>query len=336
MTLRSLRLRTPGAVTAALATVLAAVLGVALLASLLVSPAQAMPARPATAAPSAAPGTDPSQDYPRMPRECVAPSKKIPVEPVACSLAGFDAARPTVLLWGDSHAWMFIPALQAAAAGRDVNLVVVTMGSCPPMNNAVATGSAAPACYRSNALGIQTARRLAASGQPYRIILSGSWERYVLARQRGDRRSYIGRMAAAMRDGLPRLVRTLDALGADVDVIGQVATVPGRRGGCPAGEEPYACAVPRARALPDATRTGNYLARTLRPLLGARRTIDVTPYFCTALACEGTVGSTLTWFDDLHISASMSTEMAPYFAPTVDAVAPPAPEEPCAIPIICP
>jgi hypothetical protein len=298
-----------------------------------------VPTGPSTVASTAAPATDPSQDYPRMPSECTAPHEKIPAEPVVCALTGYDPDRPTVMLWGDSHAWMFIPALQAAAAGREVNLVAVTMGSCPPMNNGVAPGDVAPACYRSNALGIQTARRLAASGQPYRIILAGSWERYVLARKRGDLRSYIGRMAAAMRDGLPRLVRTLDALGADVDVIGQVATVPGRRGGCPAGEEPYACAVPRARALPEAIPTRNYVARTLRPLLGSRPAIDVTPHFCTPRACHGTVGSTFTWFDDLHISASMSTELAPYLAPVVDAVAPP-PSEPeestCTIPIICP
>lgn len=298
---------------------------------------------PVTSVPAAAGGAvraaDPAQDYPQMPVECTPAARKIPTTPVACALNAFEPDRPTVLLWGDSHAWMFIPALQAAVEERDVNLVVVTMGSCPPMDNAVARGAAVPDCFRSNEIGIRTVEMLAAAGQPYRVVLSGSWERYVNARATGDRRSYIGRMAQAMTDGLPRLARTLDSLGADVDVIGQVATVPTRRAACAAGEAPYVCPVSRAKAMPDVVPTRAYVAKVLRPVLGSRPAIDVSPYFCDDTTCRGTVGSTLTWFDDLHLSATMSAELAPFFTPTVDAVAPAPPAveaQPCTIPIICP
>lgn len=315
---------------ALLVTVLTAVLTAAL-----PSPAQAV--RPLAEGP-ASPGADPAEDYPALPQECTPRREKIPVQPVVCDLNGFDEARPTVLLWGDSHAWMFLPALQAAAEGREVNLLAVLMGSCPPMDNAVTSGAEVAPCFRSNALGVRTVRRLAAGDQPYRVVLAGSWERYVLARDAGDRRTYIGKMAEAMRDGLPRLVKRLDTLGADVDVVAQVATVPERRGACAVGEAPYACAVPRARALPEEALTSTYVATTFGRVLGTRAPIDVTPTLCTERICQGTVGSTLTWFDDLHLSASMASTLSPYFAPTVDAVAPPPPlQEPtCTIPIICP
>lgn len=331
-----------------------AVLLVGLLGPLLASPAGALSPLPTTstsAATSATPTTsgpvaraqDPRRDYPRMPAECVPSREKIPAKPTVCALTDFDKSLPTVLLWGDSHAWMFIPALRRAAEGRQVNLVAVMMGSCPPMDNAVKPNAKVPPCYRSNSLGIRTAKRLAMLDKPFRVVLSGSWERYVHALKTGEHSTYIGRMAKAMREGTPRLAQTLRSIGAQVDVIGQVATVPTKRSTCAAGEEPYRCRVSRATALPEQTSTRNWVAKNLRPVLGSRPTIDVTPYICDSRVCNGTVGSTLTWFDDLHLSASMAAEMAPYLQPSVDAVAPapepepePEPEPTCTIPILCP
>jgi hypothetical protein len=264
----------------------------------------------------------PNQDYPRMPLRCATPKEKIPSKPVVCGLNTYDATRPTVVLWGDSHSWMFIPALKAAVQGRDVNLVGVMMGSCPPMDNNVKATDSAPACYRSNALGIDVARRLEANGQPYRIVLSGSWQRYVHARKVGDRSSYVGMMAQAMRQGTPRLVRTLRTIGSEVDVIGQVATVPETHRRCARGNVPYSCQLARRRSLPEAAATRDYVTQTLKPLLGSRKPIDVNGRFCNPTVCKGLVGSTHTWFDDLHLSATMSTSLASYFTATVDAVAP--------------
>lgn len=292
----------------------------------------------ATAAERARP---PAQDFPRMPRRCATPKEKIPSKPVVCGLNRYDSGRPTVVLWGDSHSWMFIPALKAAVAGRGVNLVAVMMGSCPPMDNQVKATAAAPACFRSNALGIEVARKLEARGEAYRIVLAGSWQRYVHARKVGDRSSYVGQMAQAMRQGTPRLARTLKAIGARVDVVGQVATVPEKRRRCAKGNVPYACQLARGKALPEAAETRRYVASALRPVLGGRAPIDVNDRFCTASVCKGTVGSVRTWFDDLHLSATMSGTLASYFEDTVDAVSPSTsePSEPevptCPLPILC-
>ncbi len=271
----------------------------------------------------AAKARKPSQDFPRMPRVCATPKEKIPAKPVVCGLNRFDADRPTIVLWGDSHSWMFIPALKKAVAGRDINLVAVMMGSCPPMDNQVKATDSVPACFRSNALGIEVARRLEAGDQPYRIVLNGSWQRYVHARKVRDRASYVGMMAVAMRKGTPRLARTLKAIGSEVDVIAQVATVPERHRKCAKGNLPYSCQLARGKALPEAAATRSYVADALRPVLGSRKPIDVNPRFCGPKVCRGLVGSTHTWFDDLHLSATMSSSLAPYFAATVNAVRPP-------------
>ncbi|MCW2812872.1 MAG: acyltransferase [Nocardioides sp.] len=318
------------------ATVLTALLAT-VLATLAPSTAGAQLAPERTSA--AATSRPPAQDFPRMPRRCATPKEKIPSKPVVCGLNRYDGTRPTVVLWGDSHSWMFIPALKAAVAGRGVNLVAVMMGSCPPMDNQVQPTDSAPACFRSNALGIEVARKLEARGKPYRIVLAGSWQRYVHARKVGDRSSYVGMMAQAQRQGTPRLARTLRSIGAKVDVVGQVATVPLVRRRCAKGNVPYACQLPRAKALPEAVATRQYVAGALRPVLGSRKQIDVNPVFCTAQVCKGLIGSTHTWFDDLHISATRAATLASYFEATVDAVDPLQPEEPeepgCTIPLLC-
>lgn len=322
----------------------------ALLAALLVtssstSASAVVPVVEAASAPALAPAAKarkPSQDFPRMPRRCATPKEKIPSKPVVCGLNRFVSSRPSIVLWGDSHSWMFIPALKEAVRGRNINLVAVMMGSCPPMDNQVKATDAAPACFRSNALGIAVARKLQTGNQPYRIVLAGSWQRYVHARKVGDRTSYVGQMAIAMRKGTPRLARTLRTIGSKVVVIGQVATVPERHRSCPKGNDPYACQLPRKSSLPEAVATRDYVARALRPVLGGRPTIDVNREICTAKVCKGVIDGTRTWFDDLHLSATKSASLASYFAATVDAVAPPSPgtepEEPgsgCSIPILC-
>lgn len=271
--------------------------------------------------PSPANAADPSRDYPRMPRQCATAAEKIPSKPTVCQLNTFDKDRSTVVLWGDSHSWMFIPALKKAAQGKNLNLLAVMMGSCPPMDNQADQDDQVAACFKSNALGIDLARRLEAHGKPYRIVLAGSWQRYLHALKVNDTSSYVGVMAKAMRKGTPRLVRTLEAIGSQVDVIGQVATVPPVRRRCPQGNDPYACSLPRAKALPELGATRTYLRETFKPLLGTRAPIDVNPYICNAKVCKGKVDGVRTWFDDLHLSASMSTLMSSYLARSVDSVA---------------
>jgi peptidoglycan/LPS O-acetylase OafA/YrhL len=54
-------------------------------------------------------------DVPEMPAECLRGDDVIPSRPGRCDLVPYEIGRPTVMLWGDSHAWMYIPALEAAA-----------------------------------------------------------------------------------------------------------------------------------------------------------------------------------------------------------------------------
>lgn len=281
----------------------------------------------------------PKNDHATMPRKCVAPKDLIPQNPTICNLNTFRDQRATVVLWGDSHAWMMIPALRRASGNKNVNLVAVVMGGCPPMDNQLQPDDKAPDCYKSNDLAIRYVRELKADGEGVRVVLAGSWQRYLHAIRVRDQ-SYTGTMARAMLKATPRLMKTLAGMKVGVDVVGQVATVPDTTADCKAGNLPYSCDLPLAKSMPEKAATRKWLVRTMKPLAGSRAPIDVTPFFCNAQVCHGKVGKTHTWWDDLHLSASMSQRLRAYLKPSVEAAIsdhPTAsePEDPgCTIPIL--
>ncbi len=291
---------------------------------------------------SSASAASPRNDHATMPRACVARADLIPQEPVLCPLNKTQKDRPTVLLWGDSHAWQMIPALRRAAGGKDVNIVAIVMGGCPPMDNDVAEGRPAPKCFQANDIAIEFTRDLIKSGEGHRVLLAASWQRYREALKVGDQ-SYTGDMARAMRQGTPRLMRTLARMGAEVDVVGQVATVPDQTAPCKKGNLPYSCDVARNKALADSVGTKRYLTNVMKPLASDASLINVNGYFCGPTTCHGLVGATHTWWDDLHISATMSRKLAGYLRPTTQAAdesrpgaVPAVPGGPgCAVPLLC-
>jgi len=292
---------------------------------------------------SPASAVKPKNDHARMPRTCAKPAELIPQVPTVCHLNDFKAKRPTVLLWGDSHAWMMIPALKTAAKGKQVNLVAVVMGGCPPMDNRVKSTDSAPSCHRSNALALEYITQLRQSGSAVRVLLGGSWGRYrqAVKTKTGDYTAQIGRQ---MRTATPRLMKKLAKRSVLTDVIGQVAIVPAKRRKCAAGEKPFVCDVVRRKALPDEKGTKQWLKRAMKPLAGNRNPINING-FCDQKVCHGKVGKWYTWWDDLHISATMSRKVHKVIKPTINRVIkqaaanedkakdPPVSTNPCPIPI---
>ncbi|CAN5497359.1 hypothetical protein BH09ACT12_BH09ACT12_17810 [soil metagenome] len=265
---------------------------------------------------SSAHAVKPKNDHAKMPRSCVDPADLIPQEPTLCNLTPFEDDRPTVVLWGDSHAWQMIPGLEKAAKGKDLNLVAIVMGGCPPMDNALKPDESAPKCYKSNELAIDYVRDLVNGGEGHRVLLAASWQRYRQAVKDKDQ-SYTGQMGRAMRRATPRLMKTLGAMQAEVDVVGQVATVPAKRPSCRAGNTPYSCDLKRNQALADSVGTKRYLTKLMKPLADDASLINVNGFFCEGKVCHGKVGKLHTWWDDLHLSASMSRKLRGYFKPTI-------------------
>ncbi len=124
-------------------------------------------------------------------------------------------------------------------------------------------------------------------------------------------------MVALSHEGTPLLFKRLGKLGVDVDVIAQAAVIPERVKSCSAGEDPYGCDIPRWRALREEGRTDSWLRGQMTRLAGDPGYIQTTGAYCNALVCGGNVGGIYTWYDRLHLSATRTKALAPYFRPSI-------------------
>lgn len=312
----------PGLLTRSLrsSALLAAVLTASALVAVLLVDGQALALRaaaPASADALAARAVSPDVDFPRLPRECVKPKDKIPQKPGPCYLTDFQVQRPTIVLWGDSHAYHHIPAIRQAVRGQDVNFLVFIAGACPPM---VRHTDEQDTCSTINRQALAFVSRLHDHGRQVTVLLSAYWHWYLSTLERIDAgetpeadEKYIFVQSRKFRRGVPRAFRTLGRLGVEVDVIGPTPTVPDVVDPCSRGETPYACRITRGRALPDERRTRAYVVTQMRSLAGRPRLINLKARICDSRYCYGRRDGVYTWYDQVHLSASFSRTTTSYF-----------------------
>lgn len=263
------------------------------------------------------------RDVPTMPAGCFGPGQASTNPDHPCHLNSFKQSRPTVVLWGDSHAWQMIPATTAAVQRTGVNLVSFVAGSCAPLK--VHRRTPEGVCERSNAAALAYVTSLHRQGRGVKVLLGSNWSGFRVAYRRlmleqvgidSGYEPYTKKMVMLSHEGTPALFTRLGSLGVDVDVIAQAAVVPDHTLPCPAGQEPYQCDIARWRALPEEGRTSTWLKEQLSKITGRRGYIETKAAYCTALVCHGSTNGIATFFDDLHLSATRSRSLAPYFRAT--------------------
>jgi peptidoglycan/LPS O-acetylase OafA/YrhL len=266
-------------------------------------------------------------DVPEMPSECLGENSFIPDRPVRCDLVPYDPERPTVVLWGDSHAWMLIPAIEAAAEGRDVNLVAYVMGACPPLRAPTDVGLA---CARNNEMALNfVTKRSGRKKPPLRIILSASWPTYRTTLETVDLEegagapggglddAYFQRISDLFEEGAPLLFDDLSLLNADIDVVGPTPFVPRNAPLCEARPRPFSCDVDRDDAIVDEAETVAWLREEMSDFTEDSRFIDITQAMCDDETCYAESDGVVNFFDDNHISAALSRQLKSYFAPSL-------------------
>ena len=296
-------------------------------------------------------------DVPAMPEECLGEQAFIPDRPGRCDLRPFEYGRPTVMLWGDSHAWMYIPAIDAAVGRKDVNFVAFVMGACPVF---IPTETATGACARSNQAALRFAESHVDDRAPLKIYLSQSYETYRGTPEIGGANAnteYIKKMAAYSQLGTPALFQRLAEIDADVDVVGPTPIIPRNAPLCEAISRPFSCDVPRDQAIVDEADNREWLLGLMNGLPGATdadgrslvltttggskdpsptptgkvpdggptppRLIDVAGALCNATTCFAEADGITYYFDDNHISASMSATLRKYFVSSVKEIVAP-------------
>lgn len=117
-------------------------------------------------------------------------------------------------------------------------------------------------------------------------------------------------------DGLNHLVQQLHATGATVLVLGPIADPHTSVPDCLSGhlDDAIACSPPTSTAV----NQPGIAAETVATNAAGGRYADLTELFCTANRCPVTIGNTLVYMDQNHITDEYSRLLAPVIGTLAD------------------
>ena len=222
----------------------------------------------------------------------------------ACVYGDLDSST-TVVLFGDSHAMQWFPALEWVVARRGWRLVELTKAGCPPQAVDVlwAPGRREyPECdaWREYALD-----RIANVEKPALVIVASSVQYRVLDDGRTLSREESMR---ALADGYPAPLDRLRHAVPRVAVIQDVPLPPRDIPSCVAEalDDLLRCAFPRRQAV---TRAAAIAAPAARPAVDV---IDPTSRFCVGERCPAVVGDVLVYRNTGHVTATYMHTLGPW------------------------
>jgi peptidoglycan/LPS O-acetylase OafA/YrhL len=222
---------------------------------------------------------------------------------------GSDAARPTFLLWGDSHAGAFRTALSESATRQSRAGYVAYGVGCPatvmegPPHPERQYGPNSPQCRRFNDLMLEYVE---AHRELTTVVLVARWARY------GEMGPDVDEFLPALR----RMVSRLSAMGRTVVIANQVPEV-----GYHVPESQRIAAL-TGRDLSDILgQTPDSYAISNRRVLAAFETlrregtpvIDMRDRMCTPVKCRVMEAGQLLYSDDNHLSEYGSRFVSPAF-----------------------
>ncbi len=219
------------------------------------------------------------------------------------------ASNTSVVIFGDSHAGMWFPAVDVAANQHGWRLYTWTKATCPPLNLPVFSpelGRNFSECetWRQNVLArIQAVH-------PALVILG-------VARHYSSVYGFTPYQLPWLQ-GLAEMVTTIRQTGAKVMVIGPVPKPPFNVPDCLSAHlsDAVACTEPVSTEINDA---GMAAERSYVTAAGGTY-LDVQPWFCTATRCAVILGNIEMWRDDNHISPEYSTFLGPAMSAQLQAV----------------
>jgi peptidoglycan/LPS O-acetylase OafA/YrhL len=220
---------------------------------------------------------------------------------------GATRSHTTVVLFGDSHAMQYFPALERIAKARRWRLVVRTKAGCTPAQATVINtqlGRVYDECdtWRERVLdGIER-------HHPDMVIAAGATKYDVVE---GETRLSGGDAKAALTAGYTPTLERLTAASPVVRLIREAPKPPQNIPSCVARELEHLtrCAFPRR---------GNMDDPAVEPLAAARvpgvEAIDLTSRFCTHGLCPAVIGNAIVYRDGGHITATYSRTLTAYLA----------------------
>jgi hypothetical protein len=225
----------------------------------------------------------------------------VTVAPEGCVFGDPQATR-TVVLYGDSHAAQWFPALEILAGQRHWRLVTLTKSACTAADIAVwhdTLKRAYTECLAFHASALDRIRRLHPS-----LVVIGSSFNYRPAQPAKD-------VAGQWRAAWDRTFGELEATGARVTAIADTPYMGGPVPECLAQPANDGHAGRCTRSLRSALRGPEQRAVFLA-YAGRPRTTVLNPitWFCTDI-CPPVVGNLLVYRDSNHMTTTYSAALAP-------------------------
>lgn len=238
-------------------------------------------------------------------------------EPDGSPVHDLPPGMPVAVLFGDSHAMHWFPAVNAWATQAGFALVPLTRSGCVAVDADVAVDQGGiDSCntWRAAALA-----RIAAIRPIVTVVSSSSGVNIkvdgVIVRPRTEPQAWIAPAT--------RFLEQLAAIGGSIVYIGDVPRPGFEVPDCLAAHwtDLGACAIPTAEAQPPELVRAQAVATAAAHVMF----VDPTPWLCSASTCTWILDGRIAYVDDHHMTASTALTLAPELAPFLSAaVDPPA------------
>jgi peptidoglycan/LPS O-acetylase OafA/YrhL len=219
---------------------------------------------------------------------------------------GNPSSDTTVVLFGDSHALHWFPALNQLANERDWRLVGLTKGGCPPAQVTVYEPALSREYSECDEWREKTLERIVEKERP-RLVVTSSLTTYPVMedaeRVRGEARE------EALEEGYVSTLEKLRDTGAEIAVIKDNPHPDKDIPDCVSEslDRLQRCAIPREKALDYP----QIYARAAEKSEGVRL-IDATPAFCLQDTCPAVIGDTLVYRNTTHLTPAYVRSLAPW------------------------
>ena len=219
---------------------------------------------------------------------------------------GDPDGKRTMVLFGDSHAMQYFPAMEELSREHGWRLVALAKAECTPGETevlSITTGSEYGECetWRERAL-----QRIETMGPKTTVIMSGATDYTPVATDDGG--SGARARAATLEAGYVATLTRLHRAGLQTAVIKDPPAAESDVPSCVSQElgNLESCAFRRVR---DENR--EYDARAARTTDGAHL-IDVTGEICPDDVCRAVIGNALVYRDKSHLSATFALTLSPW------------------------
>ena len=226
---------------------------------------------------------------------------------------GDTTSTTTVAIVGDSHAAMWFPAFQQAAAQRHWRLETMAKSACPLMDSPAVTNPLHRLAQRIDKCDEWRPEILTRLHTEHpKLIVVSMWRGYGTGGGGFEGQSGFHSYDPVWFDSLTRLVQQLRSTGAQVLVLGPVPDPRNDVPICLSGhlDDIVGCTPSRSAAVNELGINAEAAATEA----GGGHYADLTDLFCTTDRCPVIVGNTLVYPDWTHITSEYSRALAPVMA----------------------